>query len=108
MLVRLSQIELKIYLPESLIGKVKLDAPARVRVDAFPKRLFDARIERVDQEAQFTPRDIHMPQERTRMVFGVTLAVDNRERLLKPGMPADAWILWQPRAGWPAHLFVPQ
>ncbi len=107
-LVDLSKIELKVYLPEREIGKLKLDAPARVRVDAFPHRLFEARVERVDQEAQFTPRDIHMPQERTRMVFGVTLAVDNRDRLLKPGMPADAWILWQPQAGWPARLFVPE
>lgn len=107
-LVDLSHLELKIYLPEAEIGKVKLDAPARVRIDAFPERLFDARVERIDQEAQFTPRDIHMPQERTRMVFGVTLAIDNRERLLKPGMPADAWLLWQPQAGWPARLFVPE
>jgi len=107
-LVDLSKIELKVFLPEREIGKVKLDAPARVRVDAFPDRQFEARVERMDQQAQFTPRDIHMPQERTRMVFGVTLAVDNRDRLLKPGMPADAWILWRPQAGWPARLFVPQ
>lgn len=106
-LVDLSQITLKIFLPEAEIGKVKLGAAARVRVDAFPRRLFDARVERVDQQAQFTPRDIHMPQERTRMVFGVTLAVDNSDALLKPGMPADAWILWQPGAGWPTPLFVP-
>ena len=106
-LVDLSQITLKIFLPEAEIGKVKLGAAARVRVDAFPNRLFEARVERVDQQAQFTPRDIHMPQERTRMVFGVTLAVDNSDALLKPGMPSDAWILWQPRAGWPTPLFVP-
>jgi HlyD family secretion protein len=106
-LVDLSQITLKVFLPEAEVGKVKLGAAARVRVDAFPNRLFDARIERVDQQAQFTPRDIHMPQERTRMVFGITLAVDNRDRLLKPGMPADAWILWQSQAGWPSQLFVP-
>lgn len=106
-LADLSRITLKVYLPEAEIGKVKLGAAARVRVDAFPQRLFDARIDRVDQQAQFTPRDIHMPQERTRMVFGVTLAVDNPDGRLKPGMPADAWILWQPQAGWPASLFVP-
>lgn len=106
-LVDLSRITLKIYVPEAEIGKVKLGAAARVRVDAFPQRLFDARVDRVDQRAQFTPRDIHMPQERTRMVFGVTLAIYNPDGALKPGMPADAWILWQPQAGWPASLFVP-
>lgn len=106
-LVDLSRITLKIYVPEAEIGKVKLGAAARVRVDAFPQRLSDARVDRVDQQAQFTPRDIHMPEERTRMVFGITLAVDNPDGLLKPGMPADAWILWQPDAGWPQSLYVP-
>jgi HlyD family secretion protein len=107
-LVDLSSVKLKIYLPEKDIGKVKLDAAARARVDAFPKQLFDARVAQIDQQAQFTPRDIHMPEERVRMVFGVKLALDNGDGLLKPGMPADAWILWQPNSKWPERLFVPQ
>ena len=48
-----------------------------------------------------------MPDERVRLVFGVTLAIDNPDGVLKPGMPTDAWILWQPDAGWPERLFVP-
>lgn len=107
-LVDLSSVKLKIYLPEKDIGKVKLDAAARASVDAFPNRLFDARVAQIDQQAQFTPRDIHMPEERVRMVFGVKLALDNGDGLLKPGMPADAWILWQPDSKWPERLFVPR
>lgn len=107
-LADLARIELKIYIPESEIGKVKLDAPARVRVDAFPERYFEARVARVDARAQFTPKDVHMPDERARLVFGVTLAVDNREGYLKPGMPADAWLRWNPDAPWPATLAVPR
>lgn len=106
-LVDLSKVYLKVYLPEAEIGKLTLDAPARVRVDAFPDRFFDAHVAEIDQQAQFTPRDIHMPQERTRMVFGVKLAIANPEGVLKPGMPADAWILWHRQAGWPDQLFVP-
>lgn len=106
-LVDLSEVELKVFVPERDIGKIKLGTPARVRVDALPGRTFEARVARVDQRAQFTPRDIHMPEERVRMVFGVTLALDNPDGVLKPGMPADAWILWQADAGWPERLFVP-
>ena len=104
-LADLSRMELKVYIPEKAIGKVKLGDPARLRVDAFPDRLFKAVIARVDQQAQFTPRDIHMPEERVRMVFGVTLSVDNADGVLKPGMPADAWILWEAGAAWPDELF---
>ena len=107
-LVDLSRVELKVYIPEKDIGKVKLGDSARLRIDAFPDRLFDAAIARVDPQAQFTPRDIHMPEERVRMVFGVTLAIDNADGVLKPGMPADAWILWKAGAGWPDVLFVPK
>lgn len=106
-LVDLSEVELRVFVPERNIGKLRLGAPARIRVDAFSERTFEARVARVDQKAQFTPRDIHMPEERVRMVFGVTLSVENPGGVLKPGMPADAWILWQPGADWPERLFVP-
>lgn len=107
-LADLAHIELKIYVPESEVGKIKLNDPARVRVDAFPQRYFEARVSRVDQRAQFTPKDVHMPEERTRLVFGVVLAVDNPEGYLKPGMPADAWVRWKPEAPWPDKLAVPR
>lgn len=107
-LVDLRNMDLKVYIPERDIGKVKLGDAARVRVDAFPTRRFAAEVARVDPQAQFTPRDIHLPEERVRMVFGVTLAIENAEGVLKPGMPADAWILWQSGSEWPDRLFVPQ
>lgn len=107
-LVDLSEAEVRIFVPGREIGRIQLGNPARVRVDGFPERLFEARVARVDQQAQFTPRDIHMPEERVRTVFGVTLALDNPEGLLKPGMPVDSWILWRPEAGWPQRLLVPQ
>lgn len=107
-LVDLSRLELKVYIPERDLGKVALGDAARVRVDAFPKRYFDATVSRIDQQAQFTPRDIHLPEERVRMVFGVTLALEKPGGVLKPGMPADAWIRWDEKAPWPGRLTVPQ
>lgn len=107
-LANLGQVKLKLFVNERDLGKVRLGAPARLRVDAFPGRYFVARVARIDAQAQFTPRDIHMEDERSRTVYGVTLEADNPERLLKPGMPADAWILWDAAPGWPARLRVPE
>jgi len=107
-LVDLSRLEMKVYIPERDIGKLKLGTSTRIRVDAFPQRYFEARVSRVDQRAQFTPRDIHMPEERVRMVFGVTLSVANGEGVLKPGMPADAWLKLQNDLPWPEQLVVPR
>lgn len=106
-LVDLTRVELRVFIPGRDLGRIDLGGPVRVRVDAFPERDFEGRIARIDQTAQFTPRDIHMPDERVRMVYGVTIDLDNPEGTLKPGMPADAWILWRDGAEWPDRLFVP-
>lgn len=107
-IANLSRIRLKMFVSEADLGRLRLGAPARIRVDAFPKRRFDARVARVDAQAQFTPRDVHMEDERVRTVYGVTLEAPNPEGLLKPGMPADAWILWDSGRGWPASFDVRQ
>lgn len=104
----LSRIRLKVFVSEADLGRLRLGAPARIRVDAFPSRSFDARIAQVDAQAQFTPRDVHMKDERARTVYGVTLEAANPQGLLKPGMPADAWILWDALRGWPARFVVPE
>lgn len=103
----LKRLQLEIYLSGDVVGKVGLGDPARIRVDAFPGQHFDGRVARIDDFAQFTPRDIHLPQERTRLVYGMTLALDNTNGNLKPGMPADAWVRWKPGQPWPDSLFVP-
>lgn len=107
-LVDLGSLEVKVFVPEADIGKIKLGDPARLKTSAFPDRFYEAHVARVDQQAQFTPRDIHVPEERTRMVFGVVLDLVNPSGELKPGMPADAWIRRQDSAAWPSALPVPR
>lgn len=108
LLVDMSALKLKVYVPETEIGKIRMGAAVRVRVDAFPQRFFEGTVTSVDQQAQFTPKDIHLPEERARVVFGVDIALDNTERYLKPGMPADAWIRWKDNVSWPDLLTVPR
>ena len=107
-LANLTTVRLKVFISERDLGRVRMGAPARIRIDAFPGRDFSARVARVDAQAQFTPRDVHMADERSRTVYGVTLEAANPEGLLKPGMPADAWILAEVKMGWPARLQVPK
>jgi HlyD family secretion protein len=104
----LSRLELKVFVPEGDLAKIKLGAQARVLTDAFPDHFASAAVTRVDETAQFTPRDIHMPDDRVQTVFGVMLTVDNPRGELKPGMPADAWIKWDESAAWPDRLPVPR
>ncbi len=90
----------KVYVAEQDIAKVKLGDPARLYADGFSGRYFDADVSRVSQQAEFTPRDIHMPDERTKLVFAIKLAIRDAEGILKPGMPVDARIRWQAGSPW--------
>jgi HlyD family secretion protein len=99
-LVDLARLYAKVYVAEAELGKVKIGDQARAYVDAFPKRYFEATVAQVAQQAEFTPRDIHMPNERARLVFAVKLALRNPAGMLKPGMPVDARMRWAPQASW--------
>jgi HlyD family secretion protein len=103
-LVDLDRLYVKIYVPEPSIGKVALGQEARVYVDAYPGRPFAARVSRVSQEAEFTPKNVETREERVKLVFAVEVALaENPDGVLKPGMPADAVVRWQPDAPWPSR-----
>ncbi len=100
-LVDLDRLYVKIYVPEPSIGKVALGQEARVSVDAYPGRAFPARVSRVSQEAEFTPKNVETREERVKLVFAVEVALaENPGGVLKPGMPADAAIRSRPDAPW--------
>lgn len=104
----LAHVKLRVYVQESDLEWLRLGTAARAAVDALPHRTFEASASQVDSEAQFTPREIHMPQERTRTVFGVTLAIDNSRRCLEARHAGRRLDPVAARAGWPVQLFVPQ
>jgi len=54
----------------------------------------------IAQQAEFTPKEVHMKDERVKLVFGVKVRIDNPEGYLKPGMPVDVRIKWQDDVPW--------
>jgi len=75
---------------ETELGNVKLGGNADVLIDTFPEKKYPARIVYVSPVAEFTPRNVQTKDERTKLVFGVKLEVENSSGELKSGMPADA------------------
>jgi HlyD family secretion protein len=88
----LSEPWVRVYIPENQIGKVRLGAAAKVRIDTFADREFDGRVSYVSSQAEFTPKNVQTQEERVKLVFAVNVIVDNRDGALKPGMPADVTI----------------
>jgi HlyD family secretion protein len=89
-ITNLDTVYLTIFVPETKLGKVKLGQNAQVSVDSFPGRTFNGKVTYISPEAEFTPKNIQTKEERVKLVYGVKIELENPEKLLKPGMPADA------------------
>jgi len=99
-MVNLQELYVKVYIPEPDLGKIKLGSEARVYVDAYKDRYFKGKVTRIYEQAEFTPKNVETKEERVKLVFGAEVSVDNKEELLKPGMPADVVIKIDPKAEW--------
>jgi len=91
-LSELDDVHVMIYLTEKEIGRVRLGDSADVTIDAFPGRAFPGRITYISPEAEFTPKNVQTKEDRVKLVFGVKVEIENKDGLLKPGLPADAAI----------------
>jgi HlyD family secretion protein len=91
-LADLSMVELKIFVDEEEIGKVKPGQMAEVRIDTFPDKRYIGTVSFISPEGEFTPKMIQTHKERVKLVYLVKVAIANPNHELKPGMPADAWL----------------
>jgi HlyD family secretion protein len=84
---------IRIYVSEKQLGHVKLGQKAEVTVDSFPERKFPGTVVAISNKAEFTPKTIQTKDERVKLMFAVKISVPSRDQSLKPGMPADAYII---------------
>jgi len=88
----LSRVDLKIFVHETEIGKVKPGQDVEVRVDTFPNKAYRGRVAFISPEGEFTPKIIQTRKERVKLVYLVKVSIPNPHLELKSGMPADAWL----------------
>lgn len=87
----LSSVDLKIFVDETEIGKVKPGQAVEVRVDTFPDKAYRGKVSFISPEGEFTPKIIQTHKERVKLVYLVKVSIPNPDLELKTGMPADAW-----------------
>ncbi len=80
-----------VYIPEDRYGEIKVGQPATMQVDSFPNENFTAKVTRIADQAEFTPRNVQTAEGRATTVFAIRLDVANPDGKLKPGMPADVY-----------------
>lgn len=92
-LTYLDKVKLMIYVNEQVLGRVRLGQKAEIRIDAEGRKAHEGHVVYISPNAEFTPKNVQTKEERTKLVFGVRIEVDNSDGALKPGLPADATIL---------------
>jgi HlyD family secretion protein len=91
--VDLNNLWVTAYINERDLGRVKLNQKAEVKTDTFPNKAYNGWVSFISSGAEFTPKFIQTTEERVKLVYRIKIRVDNSSLELKPGMPADAYIL---------------
>jgi len=88
-LLDLTRLWVRTYVPEFRMGQVRLGQRVPIRVDSFPDRRFMGRVTFLASEAEFTPRNIQTPEERSKQVFRTKITFEDGIDVLRVGMGAD-------------------
>lgn len=91
-LADLGELELRVYLEEMDLDRVRIGERLRVRVDALEGEDLEGVVRWVSREAEFTPKNAQTRKARAQLVYAVRLTVANPDGRLHIGMPATVRI----------------
>jgi len=91
--INLDDLWVTAYINETDLGKVKLGQKAYVKTDSYKGKRYDGTVSFISSQTEFTPKYIQTSEERVKYVYRIKVRVDNSSLELKPGMPADAYII---------------
>jgi len=87
----MSTVDLKVFVGETEIGRIKPGQKVDVKTDTFPDKIYTGIVSFISPEGEFTPKIIQTHKERVKLVYLVKISIPNPDLELKSGMPADAW-----------------
>jgi multidrug resistance efflux pump len=82
------QLFVRIYVPETSIGRVKLGQTVPVSVDSFPDQSFQGVVEHINGVGEYSPRNLQTADERADQVFATRVGLRNGFDQLRAGMAA--------------------
>jgi HlyD family secretion protein len=80
-----------VYVDEPYIPRLRVGQAATVFTDAGGAGVTGA-VSYVSAKAEFTPRNVQTAEDRSKLVYRVKIALNNREGVFKAGMPVEAEI----------------
>jgi multidrug resistance efflux pump len=90
--LRAEDLWVKVYVPETELGRVFLGQKVQVSVDGYPGKRFAGTVEQIASESEYTPRNVQSADERRHQVFGIKVRVANPDGMYKSGMAATVTV----------------
>jgi HlyD family secretion protein len=90
--LRADDLWVRIYVPETQLGQIRLHEKVDVTVDSDPDRHFEGEITQISPESEFTPRNVQSPDERRFQVFSAKVHVADPQGIFKSGMAAQVTV----------------
>lgn len=87
-IIDLEKMWTKVYVSVLLLPKIKVGQEVEIRIDGSDQTL-TGYVSWISPKAEFTPKNILTKESRTSRVYAVKVNVNNRDRLLKHGMPVE-------------------
>jgi multidrug resistance efflux pump len=87
--LRADDLWVKVFVPETDLGRVRLGQQVEVSVDGYPGKHFAGTVEQIASESEYTPRNVQSADERRHQVFGIKVRVANPDGMFKSGMAAE-------------------
>jgi HlyD family secretion protein len=80
----------RVYIGEMDIARIAAGQEATIHADGLPDVEFRGRVVHISDEAEFTPRNVQTPEERSKLVYAIRVQITDDPGLrLKPGLPVD-------------------
>lgn len=89
-IVDLDRAWVNAYFEEPVVPTLRVGQAVSVVTDAGD--VLAGTIATIAPRAEFTPRNVQTSDERARLVYRVKVTVDNRQGVLKPGMPVEVQV----------------
>lgn len=87
--LRAEDLWVKVFVPETELGKVRMNQAVTVTVDSYPNRRFNGSVVQIASISEFTPRNVQSASERRHQMFAVKVRIADPQGVFKSGMAAD-------------------
>jgi HlyD family secretion protein len=82
------QLFVRIYVPETHIGHIRVAQEVPITVDSFPNKIFHGKVEHINEVGEYSPRNLQTADERADQVFAARIGLLDGLDELRAGMAA--------------------